>query len=149
MNPLSRRSFLVLANACALGALGLAPALGCRPRGSEERCPHCGMLIDRSSPFRAELGGAGYDSPRCALASLRGGSSTPGALKVQEFYTRTWTSGADVRFIGGSDVEGPMAAELVPVAPDKVDKFMRDHHGQRAYRLEEVTPEVLKKEGAP
>lgn len=140
MTTLSRRTFLLFA--------GVAPSLAaCRRGPAQERCPHCGMLVDRSSPFRTELAGVGYDSPRCALAALRSG--TTGALRVQEFYTRAWTDGADVRYVGGSDVEGPMAAELVPVAPDKVDKFMRDHHGQRVYRLEEITSEVLKKEGAP
>lgn len=141
MTPLSRRTFLIFAG------VATTSFAACRRGPAQERCPHCGMLVDRNSPFRTELNGAGYDAPRCALAALRSG--TTGPLRVQEFYTRAWTDGGDVRYVAGSDVEGPMAAELVPVAADKVDKFMRDHHGQRVYRLEEVTSEVLKKEGAP
>jgi hypothetical protein len=144
-HSLSRRSMI----ACVVCAG--AAAAGCRRGPAQERCPNCGMIVDRNSPFRAELvtpkGAVGYDSPRCALAGSRSGA--PGTLRVQEFYTRRYVDGATLRFVGGSDVEGPMGAELVPVATDKVDKFMADHHGARVYRADDVTPSVLAKEGAP
>ena len=76
-------------------------------------------------------------------------SSSQTKLRVQEFYSRAYVSEDAVRFVGGSDVEGPMGAELVPVAPDKQDKFMRDHHGTRSYASHDITADVLKKEGAP
>lgn len=146
MTLLSRRSIFPLA--LAFASTG-APA--CRRGPAQERCPHCGMLVERNGPFRAELvtptGTTGYDAPRCALAASRNG--TAGKLRVQEFYTRGYVDGDAVRFVGGSDVEGPMGGELVPVAPDKVEKFMRDHKGARVYRSEDVTSEVLKKEGTP
>ena len=144
---LSRRTF-ASAMPFAISAL-----VACRQGPAQERCPHCGMLVDRNGPFRAELVSAadgratGYDAPRCALAASRSG--TPGKLRVQEFYTRTYVEGDAVRFVGGSDVEGPMGGELVPVMPDRVEKFMRDHHGERVYRIEDVTAAVLKKEGTP
>ncbi len=135
---LSRRTTLALAMVLALGA--------CSKEPSVERCPHCGMRVDRASPFRAELDGRGFDSPRCALAT-RAGSQKP--LRVQEFYSRAYVDAETVTFVGGSDVEGPMGPELVPVADDKVAKFKSDHHGARTYRLVDVTADVLKKEGTP
>lgn len=111
------------------------------------------MLVDRKGAFRAELvtekGSAGYDTPRCALSGLRSSGSATAKLRVQEFYTRAYVDGDTVRYVAGSDIEGPMGGELVPVAPDKVEKFKSDHHGSRVYRLEEITTDVLKKEGAP
>ena len=145
MTSLGRRLF-VLAT--------LASAVACRkPAAQGERCPHCGMLVDPKSAFRTELvsGGAmrAFDTPRCALAAMRANGAAEATLRVQEFYTRDPIDAQNVRFVGGSDVEGPMGPELVPVAPDKVEKFMRDHRGARVYQLAEIGPEVLKKEGTP
>lgn len=144
-HPHSRRRFAQLFG----GALGLAAVgVACR-KDDVERCPRCGMRIDRASAFRAELDGHGYDSPRCALADLRARGNASASLRVQEFYSRAYVDGASVTFVGGSDVEGVMGAELVPVADDKVAKFKVDHHGARTYRLSELTADVLKREGAP
>ena len=124
-------------------------------QAQSERCPHCGMLVDPKSAFRTELVAAGvtriFDTPRCAFAVMRA-SATPNApsvVRVQEFYTRQATDAESVRFVAGSDVEGPMGPELIPVAPDKVDKFMRDHRGARVYQVAEISADVLKKEGTP
>ena len=38
---------------------------------------------------------------------------------------------------------GPMGPDLVPVDPSRVTKFLRDHGADRAYRLDEITLEVL------
>lgn len=142
---IARRSFV-------LAALALA---ACRRGSTQERCPHCGMLVDPKSAFRTELVTNGttkaYDTPRCALAALRAatGGTAGTTMRVQEFYTRDAVDAQNVRFVGGSDVEGPMGAELVPIAPEKVEKFMKDHRGARVYKLDEITRDVLKNEGAP
>ena len=139
----SRRTFLLSAVVCLAA---------CRRAAAQERCAQCGMVVDPKSPFRVEVTRDGiaqpYDTPRCALTSLRTGAAG-GSVRVQEFYSRTPVDANAVRFVAGSDVDGPMGAELVPVAPDKVDKFVRDHRGPRTYRLDELTLDVLKKEGAP
>jgi hypothetical protein len=124
---LSRRTFL--------GALALA---ACGKGG--ERCATCGMKIDPASPFRAQLGKRTFDSPRCALTAYRKQS---GALRVQEFYSRTYVDGGDVRFVKGSDVLGPMGPDLLPVDPSRVDKFEHDHGGTRALALGEVDEAAL------
>ncbi len=145
MTTLTRRLF-VLATAAVIAA--------CRkPEAQSERCPHCGMLVDPKSAFRTELvaGGASrfFDTPRCAFAVMRANGDASQVLRVQEFYTRQATDAQSVRFVAGSDVEGPMGPELIPVAPDKVDKFMRDHRGARVYQVADISTDVLKKEGTP
>jgi hypothetical protein len=110
-----------------------------------DRCSTCGMKIDPSSAFRAELTTTDkkvltFDAPRCALVAYR---AQGGALRVQEFYTRAWVSASDVRFVKGSDVQGPMGPDLVPVDAAKVEKFQHDHAGGRAYALAEIDDGAL------
>jgi len=62
---------------------------------------------------------------------------------VADFYDQRWQSADSLRFVIGSDVVGPMGADLVPVDPARVAKFMSDHHGARALALAEITPDVL------
>jgi copper chaperone NosL len=114
----------------------------------EERCRHCGMKIDRSSSWRTELVLAdgsvlSFDTPRCALTSWRNGTTQASTIRVQEYYERAFRDGESVRFVIGSDVVGPMGPDLVPVDPSQVDKFIHDHHADRALKLADVTVEVL------
>jgi nitrous oxide reductase accessory protein NosL len=138
---MTRRACLALA-----AALAIASALpGCK---KEERCQTCGMRIDHKSVWRAEADAGGravsFDSPRCALEALLRPKPGPKveALRVQEFYSTAWRPAANVRFVLGSDVLGPMGQDLVPVDPERVAKFIADHHG-RAVSLGEITPAVL------
>jgi nitrous oxide reductase accessory protein NosL len=64
-------------------------------------------------------------------------------VSLQEFYDRTWTKGEDLRFALGSDVTGPMGADVVPVAPERAAKFTNDHHASRVVELGELTLPVL------
>ena len=51
----------------------------------------------------------------------------------------------DVFFVKGSDVNGPMGAELVALeTSDKAKVFMKDHRGRRIMKFDEVRMEDLK-----
>lgn len=133
-----RRAFFLLA------AGGLVVA-ACK---KEQRCKHCGMRIDPSSAWRAELIAAdgsatSFDTPRCALTSWRTGKSQATSLRVQEYYERKWRSAEELRFVIGGDVAGPMGPDLVPVDPSRATKFIQDHAADRALRLDEITADVL------
>jgi nitrous oxide reductase accessory protein NosL len=134
-----RRSF-VLAVAASFAAVA------CQ-RDGRARCATCGMPIDPASPWRADLVTDGapvaFDTPRCALLAWRTGRVAARALRVQEFYERAWRDAGELRFVAGSDVVGPMGADLVPVDPARTTKFLSDHHGARAYELSSVTSDVL------
>lgn len=148
-SPLPSRREIVLF-AFSIAALG-----ACKrdAPGENTRCPHCGMRIDDKSAFKAwvidETRTQAYDTPRCALMALRIAGNARASVKLQEFYTRAPIEASAARFVSGSDVEGPMGAELIPVTPDKADKFLGDHRGARIYRFEELTLAVLKSEGTP
>jgi nitrous oxide reductase accessory protein NosL len=134
---MNRRAFI-------LGLTFVLP-LSCK---REERCQNCGMKIDRTSPWRAELvadSGAvtSFDTPRCALQAWRGGKVPGKTLRVQEYYDRAFRDASQVRFVLGGDVTGPMGPDLVPVDPARAAKFIQDHGANRAVSLDEITPGVL------
>lgn len=108
---------------------------------SAERCEACGMKLDPASPWRAEIvGGArprAFDTPRCALRAWDEGGRKD-EVRAQEFYDRAMRPAAELRFVLGSDVVGPMGAELVPVAPEHVAKFQKDHGGAKVLAIESL-----------
>lgn len=136
-----RRDFLILATA-------LVTSAACKSKPAEQRCKHCGMKVDPSSAWRADLVAAdgttsSFDTPRCALTSWRSGKSQAVSLRVQEYYERTWRNAEELRFVIGGDVVGPMGPDLVPVDPSRATKFIQDHGADRALRLDEITTDVL------
>ncbi|MBX3204603.1 MAG: nitrous oxide reductase accessory protein NosL [Labilithrix sp.] len=136
-----RRDFIFAAGLVALAA-------ACKGKTAEARCKHCGMKIDPASAWRVELVAAdgsatSFDTPRCALTSWRSGKSQATALRAQEYYERRWRDAAELRFVLGGDVVGPMGPDLVPVDPSRATKFIQDHGADRALRLDEITTDVL------
>lgn len=110
------------------------------------RCAHCGMKLTPGSAWLTELVAADgskktFDTPRCALTARLAGGATK--LRVQDFYDRTWRDGGEVLFVIGSDILGPMGPDLVPVDAARAPKFLKDHEGNRALKLEEISKAVL------
>ena len=137
----TRRVFLIGAGAATAWLVS-----GCAKK--ELRCKNCGMKIDPASQWRTDLLGAdgtitAFDTPRCALQSWRSGKTPAKSVRVQDYYDRQPRDGADVRFVIGGDVVGPMGPDLVPVDPARASKFIQDHAADRALKLDEITPEVL------
>lgn len=136
---MKRRAFL----------LGLATStllLACKK--AEERCKNCGMKIDPKSAWTAHLiapdgSVVPFDTPRCAFTSWRSGKTAAKELRVQEYYDRVWRDAAEVRFVLGGDVLGPMGPDLVPVDIPRAGKFVQDHGADRAVPVDQVTMEVL------
>jgi hypothetical protein len=137
-----RRDFVV----GLVAALAITASSACK---KDVRCKHCGMKIEPASAWRAELVGedgqvTAFDTPRCALQAWRSGETPAKSIRVQEYYDRTTKDGTEVRFVLGGDVSGPMGPDFVPVDPPRVSKYIQDHGAERAFRLEEVTAEVLR-----
>ncbi len=129
---------------------GAVALVACSKTGADARCELCGMKLDPASPWRAELVATdgkthSFDTPRCALTALRKGkvAGSGAAVRVQEFYDRTWVAGTEVDFVVGSDVIGPMGPDLVPVGHARAAKFVKDHGDGRALALDAVTPDAM------
>lgn len=86
------------------------------------------MFVDLAPQWLVERRGESterYDTPKCAF---RGG--TAGSLWFREYYSQEFVPLGDLSFVAGSDVIGPMGDDLVPVAPERADAFVRDHGGR-------------------
>lgn len=106
------------------------------------------MKLTPDSPWLAELVAADgekrtFDTPRCAITARLAEAPGKSTLRVQDFYDRRWRDASEVALVIGSDVLGPMGPDLVPVDTTRAPKFLKDHQGERALRLEEVTRTVL------
>ncbi len=124
-----KRSALVTAFFCAF-------VIACK--SDVARCAHCGMKIDPTSPWNAEIADGTnithFDTPRCALATWSG-SGKHGSVRVRDYYDRKMKSANELHFVDGSDVIGPMGPELVPVDAARIAKFEKDHGGTEKMEL--------------
>mgnify|MGYP001766203554 CR=1 FL=1 len=124
-------------------------AAGCRPEG--ERCRKCGMLVDQYPRWIAGLTNAEgkeerFCCERCLFAHWRSplGAGCRDAW-VTEYYQQKRLPVADVLFVMGSDVTGPMGKALVPVSGrDAAEQFLKEHHGARILTADEITSELLR-----
>ncbi len=111
------------------------------------RCKNCGMKIDPASSWRADLIDGetliSFDTPRCAFTSWRSGKTHATDIRALDYYDRQWRKGAELKFVLGGDVIGPMGPDLVPVDPQRAPKFIEDHAADRAVATSEVTMDVL------
>ena len=146
---ISRRALLSATTAVAVFSALASGA--CTPGKKATRCAHCGMKLDPESAWRSELNGENadhpgepkrYDTPRCAFTEWRKAPTKASAIRLLDYYDRAPRDGTELRFVVGSDVLGPMGPDLVPVTPERVGKFVKDHGG-RALALADVTLQLL------
>ncbi len=126
---MNRRSF-------AIGTLFLAACGASREEAAAQptdRCAHCGMRIPSDwLTAGATLGGrqVQFDTPKCLFAWLGGEGSGATDVWVTEYYGRTRHDVVGLFYVDGSDVMGPMGADLIPIdGRDRADGFARDHGG--------------------
>jgi len=133
---------------CSISAASLA---GVPPQpGEKERCMVCGMFVAPYPQWMASIelkDGRQYyfDGPKdmfiCLfdLATYFPDTSMEQVtgVYVTEYYGGKILPASDVIFVTGSDVIGPMGAELVPVLGlDAATTFRRDHAGKALMRFD-------------
>ena len=109
-----------------LGVAGLG-LWGCEDE--RPRCAHCGMYADGAPEWMVTSAGRAYDAPKCALRE----EGSAAALRFRAYYDENGAerlAGTALRFVHGSDVTSPMGDDLVPVRPENVETFVRDHGGE-------------------
>ena len=63
---------------------------------------------------------------------------------MTEYYSQERRSARTLFYVLGSDLEGPMGRDLVPVAGrDEAERFRREHHGERVLAFDEVTSDIV------
>lgn len=133
----------VLAAALALVA--------CRREERASRCARCGMAVPASSHWaagavRADGRALSFDTPGCMFRQRAADPSLRDArLWVTPYYARAGVH-EDARgllYAVGSNVRGPMGADLIPLREFEAATFTRDHRARRVLRFDEVTPAAL------
>lgn len=156
-DPMCWRLPVVLVVALLAAFPGAAEDVRPQQPGESSRCPVCGMLVARHADWLAQLvftsGDALFfdgakDLFRYLLDPERPKAETSdaeiAATFVTGYYERKPVRAREAYFVIGSDVLGPMGAELVPhPSRDAAEEFLRDHGGSAVLGFDEVTAEVL------
>lgn len=153
----TRRLLLAAAGAgffCAeASAQAGAPPLDLPAPGPNDTCPVCGMFVapypywvatvlyedGRADHFDGAKDMFKYlrDMPKFARGRAAAQIRTIG---VTGYYAPDRIDAKQALYVVGSDVLGPMGHEFVPVADAAdADDFMKDHHGKRTLRFDEIT----------
>lgn len=128
-----------------------------RQPGARAACPVCGMFV---SPHPEWLAQVVYDNGKVVffdgckdlfaflLEPERFAGAMPAdriaAIFVTSYYDQSTVSAQSVLYVAGSDVYGPMGAELIPLRDrEEAEEFMRDHNGAAILRFEDVDAEAL------
>lgn len=158
MKFLSKLAVMLLLATLLWSSAVMAAAKGEQPPSAKDKCPVCGMFVakypDWTASVTIENGNKLYfDGAKDMFSFLQQpekylpdrAKSAITAVTVKDYYSLKNVNGKDAFFVSGSDVKGPMGAELIPFATKKdADEFMKDHRGKRVFRFGEVTNKVLK-----
>jgi nitrous oxide reductase accessory protein NosL len=152
--PLRLLPAVLLLLAAAASAL---PAAAPPDPTPADRCPVCGMPV---APYPEWLGRVLYadgtalffDGPKDLFRYLqeptrfrpdRDGKDVEAVL-VTAYYDGGTLPAEDALYVVGSDVLGPMGAELVPLRDRaEAEEFRRDHGGRRIVAYPQVTRELI------
>jgi len=125
---------------------------------AKDKCPVCGMFVAKFPNWTAATKTKDgmtffFDGPKDMFTHYFDAARyTPGkkqsdisGLSVKEYYSLKIIDAKGAYFVIGSDVYGPMGAELVPFASQKeAASFMQDHKGKRILRFNDISPQTIK-----
>jgi nitrous oxide reductase accessory protein NosL len=123
-----------------------------------DKCPVCGMFVAGYKNWQAQIiftdgSYAVFDGPKDMFRYYLNvkkynpakTASDISNIYVTEYYSTKLMEARKAFFVQGSDVNGPMGAELVPLATEAAAKaFLKDHKGSRILKFSEVKIEDLK-----
>jgi nitrous oxide reductase accessory protein NosL len=126
--------------------------------GDDDRCPVCGMLVAPYPDWTAQVRhGDGttvfFDGCKDLFKYLlmfeiyapRQDRRDVAAVFVTNYYDGEVVPARTALFVTGSDVTGPMGAELVPHRSfEAAEDFLKDHHGRRILRFDEIDESVIR-----
>jgi copper chaperone NosL len=123
--------------------------------GAGDVCAVCGLSVSRHPEWAAEAVHEDgtqvfFDGPKDLFRYLRhpdhyaGERSKIEAAFVTAYYDRVAVPARDALYVLGSDVVGPLGAELVPHRTrEDAEEFMVDHQGRRILTYPEVGDGLL------
>jgi hypothetical protein len=119
-------------------------------KSGNEKCVWCSMSISKYPLFRtAKRVGADFSdvscSPRCLFFAKESQKlPSDGSYYFTEYYSKSLLAGDKLFFVQGSDVVGPMGAELIPLKDSlSAVEFMNDHKGKKILRFHQIDEKFL------
>jgi nitrous oxide reductase accessory protein NosL len=123
----------------------------------DDKCRVCGMFVAKYREWIAEIifsdgTYAVFDGPKDMLKYyFNPGKYSPSrkqadiqSLYVTEYYSTRMMDARNMFYVEGSDVNGPMGAELVPVETEnRAREFMKDHKGKKIIKFSEIRKEDI------
>ena len=145
--------------AIVLLLLLVGPVNATEPRhpGPKDRCPVCGMFVEKYENWIATVvfedgEHVFFDGPKDLFRFLHDlekyghDADAINDVLVTDYYTTKRMKARDAFFVVGSDVMGPMGHELVALRSEsEAETFVRDHWGDKILRFDEVTEEEVPK----
>jgi nitrous oxide reductase accessory protein NosL len=137
----------------ALATVGFGAEPPPKP-GPKDRGAICGMFVAKYPAWVASIVYADgshrfFDGPKDLFKYLIQNPSSKEdevAIWVTDYYTTRPLAARDALFVLGSDVLGPMGAELVPLASvEMAESFRADHGGDPPLVLDEIDEPVLRR----
>jgi copper chaperone NosL len=144
-------------------SLLLAPSIWGSEKGqvkptSKDKCPVCGMFVAKYPDFIAYIvfkdsSVAFFDGTKDMLkyylnmskynSNLR--ESDIDFIHVTDYYSLALFDGRKAYYVHGSNVYGPMGAELIPFnKSDEAKEFMKDHKGKGILRFQDINISIIK-----
>ncbi|MBI4690475.1 MAG: nitrous oxide reductase accessory protein NosL [Nitrospirae bacterium] len=125
---------------------------------AKDKCMVCGMFVAKYNNWIAEIifrdgTYAFFDGPKDMFTYYNNlvkynpskKTSDIAAVYVTEYYSTKILPAEKLFFVKGSNVNGPMGEELVPIeTEERAKEFMKDHNGKKILRFNEITMNVLK-----
>ena len=124
-----------------------------------DKCPVCGMFVAKYPDFVAAI--LFSDSSYAVFDGAKDmfkyyfdmkkyeRSKSPSDIKfiqVTAYYSLSSLDGNKAFYVLGSDVYGPMGAELIPFANEaEAQEFMRDHKGKAILKFGDITTKIIEK----
>ncbi|MBA4372689.1 MAG: nitrous oxide reductase accessory protein NosL [Thermodesulfovibrio sp.] len=122
-----------------------------------DKCQVCGMFVAKYKEWVAQIIFADgtyavFDGPKDMLRFYFNPQKYNPAKKqsdiqmlyVTEYYSTKLMDARKLFYVSGSNVTGPMGAELVPLESEqKAKEFLKDHNGKKVLKFSEITVEVL------
>jgi nitrous oxide reductase accessory protein NosL len=155
---MKRRTLRVVVAGVLLACCAVLPAAAGDeppPPGPDDRCAVCGMFVHKYPNWVATVVFADgaqvfFDGPKdlfrylLDLEKYQAGDREIAGVFVTDYYRVRFIDAETAHFVTGSDVTGPMGAELIPLGKrEEAETFARDHGGQETLEFGDITLEKV------
>ena len=124
--------------------------LGIIKVSEDEKCPICGMFVYKYPKWAAQIFYKdryfSFDGVKDMMKYYFDNKDGISKMLVTEYYSQKAIKATDAYFVIGSDIYGPMGAELIPFdSLSKAKTFSMDHKGKRVLKFNEITQKEIYK----